>query len=66
MSIEYAAADGVARITLNRPDKRNAITGEMMSALREALDRATDDSSVRVLLIRAVVVPRDHSLARGS
>jgi len=52
MSIEYAAADGVARITLNRPDKRNAITGEMMSALREALDRATDDSSVRVLLIR--------------
>lgn len=50
--IEYAAAAGVARITLNRPDKRNAITSEMMSALREALQRTQDDSAVRVLLIR--------------
>jgi methylglutaconyl-CoA hydratase len=50
--IAYAAAGGVARITLNRPDKRNAITSEMMSALREALHRAADDSDVRVLLIR--------------
>ena len=52
MSIEYAAAGAVARITLNRPEKRNAITVEMMSALREALQRAADDSTVRVLLIR--------------
>lgn len=52
MSIEYVAADGVARITLNRPDKRNAITGEMMSSLREALQRASHDSAIRILLIR--------------
>ena len=52
MSIEYAAAAGVARIILNRPEKRNAITSEMMSALRDALQRAEDDSTVRVLLIR--------------
>lgn len=52
MSIEYAAAGGVARITLNRPDKRNAITSEMMSALRDALHTAGDDTNVRVLLIR--------------
>lgn len=52
MSIEYAAAAGVARITLNRPDKRNAITGEMMSALRDAIERAAGDSAVRILLIR--------------
>jgi methylglutaconyl-CoA hydratase len=50
--IEYAAANGVARITLNRPDKRNAITIEMMSALSEALQRADDDGTVRVMLIR--------------
>jgi methylglutaconyl-CoA hydratase len=50
--IEYSAAAGVARITLSRPDKRNAITAAMMSALREALKRAADDSAVRVLLIR--------------
>ena len=50
--IEYAAANGVARITLNRPDKRNAITIEKMSALSEALQRADDDGTVRVMLIR--------------
>ena len=50
--IEYLSDAGVARITLNRPEKRNAITGEMMSALREALRRAGDDSNVRVVLIR--------------
>jgi methylglutaconyl-CoA hydratase len=52
MSIEYTAASGIARITLNRPDKRNAITSEMMSALRDALHRSSDDPAVRVLLIR--------------
>lgn len=52
MSIEYATAGGVARITLNRPDKRNAITSEMMAALRGVLNRAGDDPGVRVLLIR--------------
>ena len=50
--IEYVAAGGIARITLNRPDKRNAITSEMMSALRDALQRSSDDAAVRVLLIR--------------
>lgn len=52
MSIEYAAAAGVARITLSRPEKRNAITTEMMSAFRESLDQAATDATVRVLLIR--------------
>ena len=50
--IEYATAGGVARITLNRPDKRNAITSEMMSALRDALQRASHDTAIRLLLIR--------------
>jgi methylglutaconyl-CoA hydratase len=50
--IDYSAAGGVARITLNRPDKRNAITDEMISALRGALQRASQDSAIRLLLIR--------------
>jgi len=50
--VEYAAAAGIARITLNRPEKRNAITREMMSALRDALQKSAEDSAVRVLLIR--------------
>jgi len=52
MSIEYAAAGAVARITLNRPEKRNAITSEMMSALRDALQRASHNTTIRLLLIR--------------
>jgi methylglutaconyl-CoA hydratase len=52
VSIEYAVTGRVARITLNRPGKRNAITGEMMGALRDALQRANNDSTVRVVLIR--------------
>jgi methylglutaconyl-CoA hydratase len=50
--IDYFAAGGVARITLNRPEKRNAITGEMIAALREVFERAAQDSTVRLLLIR--------------
>ena len=50
--IDYSAAAGVARITLNRPEKRNAITSEMMTALSEVLQRGAADSAVRVLLIR--------------
>ena len=48
MSIEYAAAAGVARITLNRPEKRNAITSEMMAAARpQPMDELTPTASRR-------------------
>lgn len=50
--IEYSAVSGVARITLNRPEKRNAIDSGLMSGLRQALERAAGDASVRLLLIR--------------
>src|ERR1700676_3591046 len=52
MLFAYTAAAGVATVTLNRPDKRNAITSEMMSAMREALQRASHDSAIRLVLIR--------------
>src|ERR1700736_378658 len=52
MLVDYTAAAGVATVTLNRPDKRNAITSEMMSAMREALQRASHDSAIRLVLIR--------------
>jgi 2-(1,2-epoxy-1,2-dihydrophenyl)acetyl-CoA isomerase len=44
-------ADGIARITLNRPDRLNSFNDAMHAALREALDRARADASVRVLLL---------------
>jgi methylglutaconyl-CoA hydratase len=45
-------AGGVAHITLNRPEKRNALNPEMVAELRSALDRAAADDSVRVILLR--------------
>jgi len=43
--------DGVARVTLNRPDRLNSFTVAMHGELRAALDRVKADSSVRVLLL---------------
>ena len=44
-------ADGVLTLTMNRPEARNALTGEMMSGLREAVPRAAADPKVRCLVL---------------
>ena len=49
--ILYDAGDGIARITLNRPEKRNALSSELLRAVREGLARAAADESVRVVTI---------------
>ncbi len=46
-----AMAGGVARLTLNRPAARNALSAGMLSALAEALSGAAEDSGVRVIVI---------------
>lgn len=43
---------GVAIITLNRPERHNAVDDEMGEALRETLDAALTDDAARVLLLR--------------
>jgi len=47
-----APAAGVCRITLNRPEKRNALNNPLRAALFEALHSADDDPEVRVTIIR--------------
>ena len=42
---------GVARLTLNRPDKRNALNAELIAALKAALRAADDDPQVRVVAL---------------
>ena len=42
---------GVLRLTLNRPDARNALSAALMSALLEALARAAEDPQARVVVI---------------
>jgi enoyl-CoA hydratase len=42
----------VRRLTLNRPDKRNALSNELRGALFEALEAADRDAEIRVIVIR--------------
>lgn len=48
----YAVEEGVAVLTLNRPDKRNALDDRTVVELREAVECAEEDERVRVLLLR--------------
>ena len=50
-TIGYDGADGVATITLNRPDKLNAFTQALHRELAAALDQAERDDTVRALLL---------------
>ncbi len=50
--VEYAAEGAVAILTLNRPDKLNAINPPMIEALHTALDRAESDETICVILLR--------------
>ena len=47
----FERADGIARITLNRPDKLNSFNVEMHEALRDALVQVQADQSLRVLVL---------------
>lgn len=47
----FTVADGIARITLNRPDKLNSFNDRMHEEMREALASVREDTSVRVLLL---------------
>jgi methylglutaconyl-CoA hydratase len=47
----YDVSEGVARITLNRPEKRNALNDELIAAVKELLRRADGDEGVEVILL---------------
>ena len=49
--ILYAVEDGLAIITLNRPDKLNAWTGQMEAEVRQAMSDANDDDAVRAIIL---------------
>ncbi len=50
--IEYQVEDGRARITLNRPDKRNALSIPMLKELHDALWEADNDKAVHCVILR--------------
>ena len=47
----YALDGAVARITLNRPEKRNALNDAVIAGIRHALQNAAADKNVRVVVI---------------
>ena len=51
-TVLYEAADAVATLTLNRPERRNAITPQLVEDFGAALARALDDDEVRVVRLR--------------
>ena len=46
-----ADADGIRRITVNRPDKLNALNAATLDALQAAFDAAVTDDAVRVVVL---------------
>ena len=47
------SGDGIATLTLNRPQQYNALSGHLLSALQEAFDAIAEDASVRVVIVAA-------------
>ena len=49
--IRYEKADGIAKITINRPEKRNAFRPETVAQMFEAFSDARDDQAIGVVLL---------------
>lgn len=50
--VTYSVTDGLAMITMNRPQYRNAQNSAMTYALDAAFTRAVDDADVHVIVLR--------------
>src|SRR5262245_26590811 len=50
-TIDYTVADNILTLTLNRPERLNAFTRQMMTELIEAFDRADADDAVRAIIV---------------
>lgn len=48
----YESVGGIARITINRPERRNALSWEVMRSIRAHLAVAKDDREVRVVVLQ--------------
>lgn len=49
----YEVADGIATITINRPDQRNALNFAVREGIRDCVDTFTRDETAKVLIITA-------------
>jgi enoyl-CoA hydratase/carnithine racemase len=49
--ILYDVSENILTITLNRPEKLNAFTGQMMNEMIDAFDRADNDDNIRAIIV---------------
>jgi enoyl-CoA hydratase len=49
--VKYEVAEGVATVTLNNPEKRNMLSGQMLTELVDAMKRARDDEEARAVVL---------------
>ncbi|HWG78701.1 MAG TPA: enoyl-CoA hydratase/isomerase family protein, partial [Stellaceae bacterium] len=59
----YEVRDGIARVTFNRPQARNALTFDMYEGLADACKKADADRSIKALLITGA---GDKAFAAGT
>jgi enoyl-CoA hydratase len=51
-AVEYEERDAVAFITLNRPERLNAISGDLIAGLQDSVTQANRAAGVRVIVLR--------------
>jgi methylglutaconyl-CoA hydratase len=51
--VEYHVKNRIATITLNRPEKRNALSHELVADMKEAFSNAEKDDHVKVIILKA-------------
>ncbi|TWI88159.1 enoyl-CoA hydratase/isomerase family protein [Chitinophaga japonensis] len=52
LCITYEVSDRIATVTLNRPEKRNALNGAMVKELQQAFLQAAEDEAVKVIVLK--------------
>lgn len=51
--VQYSINNNIVSITLNRPEKRNALSPELIQALKEAFQQATEDNRISIIILKA-------------
>lgn len=51
MAIDFLVSEGIATITINRPERRNALDAEHYALLSQAWQRVRDDDDIRVAIV---------------
>ncbi|MEL7002123.1 MAG: enoyl-CoA hydratase-related protein [Bacteroidota bacterium] len=51
--VQFESENNIGFITINRPDKRNALNYQVVSELKEAFSKASEDNSVKVIIFKA-------------